>query len=56
MRVVEGSWQPARLVVLEFESYERAIEWWESQAYAPAKALRQRLSETDMVIVDGYGG
>ncbi|MFY9738137.1 MAG: DUF1330 domain-containing protein [Candidatus Cybelea sp.] len=54
MQVLEGAWAPARIVVLEFDSYERASEWWHSAEYAPAKALRQRLSETDLLIVDGY--
>ena len=54
MQVLEGSWEPTRIVVLEFDSYERASEWWHSAEYAPAKALRQRLSETDLLIVDGY--
>ncbi|HTA38788.1 MAG TPA: DUF1330 domain-containing protein [Candidatus Acidoferrales bacterium] len=51
--VVEGEWRPTRLVVLEFDSFEEAREWWGSQDYSPAKALRQRLSRTDIVIVDG---
>lgn len=53
-KVLEGDWQPKRLVVLVFDSYERAYEWWESEEYAPAKSLRQRLSKTQMVLVDGY--
>jgi uncharacterized protein (DUF1330 family) len=56
MKVVEGDWRPTRIVVLEFESFETATAWWESELYATAKALRQSLSSTDMVIVDGYGG
>jgi uncharacterized protein (DUF1330 family) len=54
MNVLDGSWQPTRVVVLEFPSYERAHEWWHSTEYAPAKELRQRLSTTDLLIVDGY--
>jgi uncharacterized protein (DUF1330 family) len=54
MEVLEGSWAPTRIVVLEFSPYERARSWWDSLEYAPAKALRQRLSETDLLIVDGY--
>jgi uncharacterized protein (DUF1330 family) len=53
MKVLEGSWQPTRIVVLEFESYEKANEWWHSVEYAPARELRQRLSTTDLLIVDG---
>jgi uncharacterized protein (DUF1330 family) len=54
MEMLEGAWSPTRIVVLEFPSYERAHEWWHSTEYAPAKALRQRLSTTDLLIVDGY--
>ena len=55
MKVLEGSWQPTRIVVLKFETFERALEWWNSPEYAPAKALRQQISETDLIVVDGYG-
>lgn len=54
MSILEGSWKPTRIVILEFDSYEKAHEWWHSSEYAPAKALRQRLSSTDLLIVDGY--
>lgn len=54
MHVLEGSWAPTRIVVLEFDSYDRAMEWWHSVEYAPAKELRQRVSTTDLLIVDGY--
>lgn len=50
---LEGTWQPKRLVLLEFPSVERAREWWGSEDYAPAKALRQATSTGDMVIVEG---
>lgn len=50
---LEGTWQPKRLVLLEFPSVERAREWWASEDYAPAKALRQATSTGDMVIVEG---
>ena len=51
--VLEGTWQPKRLVLLEFPSVERAREWWASAEYAPAKALRQATSIGDMIIVEG---
>jgi uncharacterized protein (DUF1330 family) len=54
MSVLEGTWRPTRIVVLEFPTYEKAHEWWNSSEYAPAKELRQRLSTTDLLIVDGY--
>jgi uncharacterized protein (DUF1330 family) len=36
--VLEGTWQPARLVVLEFPSVAQARAWWSSPEYAPAKS------------------
>ena len=54
MEVLEGGWRPTRLVIVQFDTYEDALKWWNSEAYAPAKALRQSLSDTDMILVDGY--
>ena len=51
--VLEGAWQPKRLVLLEFPSVERAREWWASEDYRPAKELRQATSSGDMIIVEG---
>lgn len=51
--VAEGNWIPKRLVILEFESYEKAKEFWHSQEYKPLKAIRQASANTDMIFVDG---
>ncbi len=51
---LEGEWQPQRIVVLEFPTVERAKEWWASEAYAPAKSLRQRTAHTKMIVVEGF--
>ena len=53
---LEGEWSPERLVVLEFPSVERAKEWWDSEAYAKAKSIRQRTATTKMLVVEGYDG
>ena len=50
---LEGTWQPGRVVVLEFPSLEKAKSWWESDEYAAAKALRQSASVTQMIVVEG---
>ena len=50
---LEGDWIPNRMVVLEFESAERARAWWESEEYAAPKALRQAIAKTQMVLVQG---
>lgn len=51
--ILEGSWQPKRLVVLEFPSAAQARAWWHSPEYAPAKAVRQRCARTEMLLVEG---
>ncbi len=51
---LEGNWRPGRIVVLEFPSVQQAKDWWASDAYAPAKALRQSASETKMILVEGF--
>lgn len=50
---MEGDWEPKRLVILEFDSAERAKQWWASEEYREAKALRQRTALTNLVIVEG---
>ncbi len=52
-QTLEGGWEPKRVVVLQFDSVERAKQWWSSDDYAPAKALRQRASITRMVVAEG---
>lgn len=51
--VLEGTWQPARLVLLEFPSLARARAWWSSPEYTPAKALRQSCAQTEMLLIEG---
>lgn len=53
--VLEGAWQPARLVVLEFPDADRARAWWSSPEYAAAKALRQATADTEMLLIEGGG-
>jgi uncharacterized protein (DUF1330 family) len=50
---LEGAWRPGRLVVLAFDSVERARAWYESETYAEARALRQRASTGSVLIVEG---
>lgn len=54
VKTLEGSWNSGRIVVLEFPSYEQAEAWWSSKEYAPAKALRQSSSTTNMILINGF--
>ncbi len=51
--LLEGEWAPKRVVVLEFDSLERAKTWLESPEYREARALRHATAHTDMVVVEG---
>ena len=48
--VLEGDWEPKRIVVLEFESTERAKEWLKCRE--PRK-MRHRTARTNMILVEG---
>jgi uncharacterized protein (DUF1330 family) len=50
---LEGEWHAKRLVILEFESIEKAKEWLYSEEYAPIKALRHKYAKTNMVVIEG---
>ena len=52
--VLEGNWQPQRLVVIEFESRERAKAFYDSPEYVAARQARAGVSSFDMVLVEGY--
>lgn len=51
---LEGSWQPQRLVVIEFDSKERAKAFYDSPEYVAAREARAGVSSFDMVLVEGY--
>ena len=50
---LEGSRSPSRIVILEFDSMERATSWWHSDEYAPAKVLRNAASVGTLTVVEG---
>jgi len=49
----EGGWKPARIVVLEFPSMEKARAWYDSPEYAPALALRLKSGNARLILVEG---
>jgi uncharacterized protein (DUF1330 family) len=51
--VLEGDWQPTRLVVLEFEDLAGAKRWYESEGYSGARKLREGAVHMRMVAVQG---
>jgi uncharacterized protein (DUF1330 family) len=53
LEVLEGDWDTRRIVVIEFPDMATARDWYESDDYAPLKALRRSASDTNIILVDG---
>jgi uncharacterized protein (DUF1330 family) len=51
--VLEGDWEPKRIVVLEFESMQRAKEWLNCEEYREPRKMRHHTAKTNMIVVDG---
>ena len=53
--VVEGVAR-SRNAVIEFPSYQAALDCWNSPEYQEAMKLRTSVSTADLVIIEGYEG
>jgi uncharacterized protein (DUF1330 family) len=52
---VEGG-SRARNAVVEFPSYQAAIDCWKSPEYQRAIKLRKDVSTIDLIVIEGYEG
>jgi uncharacterized protein (DUF1330 family) len=53
LAILEGDWNPSRVVVLEFDDLETAKRWYDSEEYGEARKLRQDAAKLHMVAVAG---
>lgn len=53
LAVLEGDWQPSRLVILEFPDLDAAKRFYDSEIYQEAKKLRDGAANLRMVAVEG---
>ena len=51
--VLEGDWNPKRIVVLEFRTMERAKQWLNCEDYREPRKMRHRTAKTNMILVEG---
>jgi uncharacterized protein (DUF1330 family) len=52
---VEGS-SRSRNAVIEFPTYQAALDCWKSPEYQRAIALRKNVSTIDLIVIEGYEG
>lgn len=53
VETLEGERHPERLVVVEFDSIERAKAWWSSEEYRAPKLIRQSSAHASIILVEG---
>ena len=51
---LEGSWEPGRVVVIEFPDQESARGWYASEAYREILPIRLEASTGSLLLVEGY--
>jgi uncharacterized protein (DUF1330 family) len=52
---VEGSMRQ-RIVVIEFPSYQAALDCYASDAYQAIRPLRTSIAQCDITVIEGLGG
>lgn len=53
VEVKEGDWSPNYPVIIKFPSLKAATAWYDSEEYAPLKALRESCGRFSAVFIEG---
>ena len=53
IEVADGNWSPAFVIAAEFESLEKAKEWYNSPEYQAVISKRLNSTQSGVVFVDG---
>ena len=53
---LEGDWDPARVVVIEFPDMDSLRAWWDSDEYRALAEIRRSASRGSLLAVDGFAG
>ena len=52
-KVIDGEWKYPRTIIIKFSSYEKALEWYNSEEYQPVKPIRLANSVANGIIIEG---
>ncbi len=53
VQVLEGSWKPNMIVIVELPNLERARVWYHSPEYALALEMHDKALSRNLILVDG---
>ena len=53
-QIFDGETKFPRIIILKFPSYERALEWYNSEEYKPIKQIRLDNAEGTNIIIKGF--
>jgi uncharacterized protein (DUF1330 family) len=53
VEILEGDWNPERIIIVEFPDMERARAWYRSPEYAAALEVRDAALTRNLILVDG---
>jgi uncharacterized protein (DUF1330 family) len=53
VQVLEGSWNPNMIVIVEFPNFEQARAWYRSPEYAFALDMHDKALSRNLILVDG---
>ena len=51
--ILEGNWQPHRIVVVKFDSVDNAKAMYNSPEYQAARKKREGAADFNMIVVEG---
>jgi uncharacterized protein (DUF1330 family) len=51
--VLEGDWEPGRVVLIEFPTLDAALGWYRSEDYQELAKIRHAASTAQILVVDG---
>jgi len=51
--ILEGDWEPRRLVVIEFPSMDAALSWYRSDDYQELAKIRWAASTAKFIVAEG---
>lgn len=49
---LSGAWEPSFVILIEFPSKDRLLEWYDSEEYRPWRELRERSSRASIVVTE----